>query len=50
MKNTKETKTVRPSKKVLIAKLEARGVAKGITTSLMRSNIETIEYVISLGS
>ena len=41
-------KKVRPTKKALIAALEAKGIDKKITASLGRANIETIEYVLGL--
>ena len=41
-----EKKAKRPSKKVLMAQIEAMGVDKGIVTSLGRANIETIQWVI----
>lgn len=49
MKKAKETtvKKTRPTKKALIAQLEAKGVDQKITTSLMRANIETIQWVIA---
>ena len=47
MEKAKETKVAkRPSKKVLIAQIEAMGVDKAIVASLGRSNIETIQWVI----
>ena len=43
----KETKVAkRPSKKVLMAQIEAMGVEQKIVNSLGRSNIETIQWVI----
>ena len=48
MKKAKETTVAkRPSKKQLIAQLEKMGVEQKITTSLMRANIETIQWVIA---
>lgn len=48
MKKAKETTVAkRPTKKALIAQLEAKGVDQKITTSLMRANIETIQWVIA---
>ena len=44
----KVEKAKRPSKKVLIAQIEAMGVDKNITNSLARANIETIQWVKSL--
>lgn len=41
-----EKKAKRPSKKVLMAQIEAMGVDKGIVASLGRANIETIQWVI----
>lgn len=47
MKKAKETTVAkRPSKKQLIAQLEAKGVDQKITSSLMRANIETISWVL----
>ena len=47
MEKAKETKVAkRPSKKVLMAQIEAMGVDKAIVASLGRSNIETIQWVI----
>ena len=37
----------RPTKKQLIAQLEAKGVESKITQSLMRANIETISWVLA---
>ena len=48
MKNQKEQKAKRPSKKVLMAEIEAKGVDKPIVASLPRANIETIQWVKSL--
>ena len=42
----KVEKAKRPSKKVLMAQIEAMGVDKGIVASLGRANIETIQWVI----
>ena len=48
MKNAKETTVAkRPTKKQLIAQLEAKGVESKITQSLMRANIETISWVLA---
>ena len=41
-----EKKAKRPSKKVLMAQIEAMGVDKGIVASLGSANIETIQWVI----
>ena len=41
-----EKKAKRPSKKVLMAQIEAMVVDKGIVASLGRANIETIQWVI----
>jgi len=38
----------RPSKKVLIAQIEAMGVERKIAQSLNRANIETIQYFKNL--
>ena len=48
MKNEKDTKVKRPSKKVLMAEIEAKGVDKTIVASLSRANIETMVWVKSL--
>ena len=48
MKNQKEQKAKRPSKKVLMAEIEAKGVDRTIVTSLARANIETMQWVKSL--
>ena len=48
MKNQKEQKAKRPSKKVLMAEIEAKGVDKTIVASLARANIETMQWVKSL--
>ena len=48
MKNEKDTKVKRPSKKVLMAEIEAKGVDKTIVASLSRANIETMVGVKSL--
>ena len=46
MEKAKETKVAkRPSKKVLMAEIEAMGVDKKIVASLGRANIETIQWV-----
>ena len=47
MENKKET-AKRPSKKVLMAQIEAKGVDKTIVASLSRANIETMLWVKSL--
>jgi len=47
MENKKET-AKRPSKKVLMAQIEAKGVDKTIVASLSRANIETMVWVKSL--
>ena len=47
MEKAKQAKKTRPTKKALIAQLEAKGVDRKITTSLMRANIETIQWVIA---
>jgi len=48
MKKAKETTVAkRPTKKQLIAQLEAKGVESKITQSLMRANIETISWVLA---
>ena len=47
MENKKET-AKRPSKKVLMAQSEAKGVDKTIVASLSRANIETMVWVKSL--
>lgn len=47
MPNEKTAKKARPTKKALIAVLEAKGVEQKITASLMRANIETIEWVVA---
>ena len=48
MKNQKEQKAKRPSKKVLMAEIEAKGVDKTIVQSLSRANIDTMIWVKSL--
>ena len=48
MKYQKEQKAKRPSKKVLMAEIEAKGVDKTIVASLARANIETMQWVKSL--
>ena len=48
MKNQKEQKAKRPSKKVLMAEIEAKGVDKTIVESLSRANIDTMIWVKSL--
>ena len=47
MEKAKQAKKTRPTKKALIAQLEKAGVEQKITTSLMRANIETIQWVIA---
>ena len=47
MENKKET-AKRPSKKVLMAQIEAKGVDKTIVATLSRANIETMVWVKSL--
>ena len=47
MENKKRT-AKRPSKKVLMAQIEAKGVDKTIVASLSRANIETMVWVKSL--
>jgi len=47
MEKAKQAKKTRPTKKALIAQLEKAGVDQKITTSLMRANIETIQWVIA---
>ena len=47
MENKKET-AKRPSKKVLMAQIEAKGVDKTIVASLSRANIETMVWGKSL--
>tara|TARA_B100001175_G_C18906247_1_gene355698 strand:- start:211 stop:366 length:156 start_codon:yes stop_codon:yes gene_type:complete len=44
----KVEKAKRPSKKVLMAEIEAMGVDKTIVASLGRANIETIAWVKTL--
>ena len=44
----KETKAKRPSKKVLMAEIEAKGVDRTIVASLGRANIDTLVWVKSL--
>ena len=44
----KVEKAKRPSKKVLMAEIEAMGVDKTIVASLGRANIETIQWVKKL--
>ena len=41
-------KAKRPSKKVLMAEIEAKGVDQKIVTSLGRANIDTLVWVKSL--
>ena len=48
MKNQKEQKAKRPSKKVLMAEIEAKGVDKTIVASLGRANIDTLVWVKGL--
>ena len=48
MKNEKTEKAKRPSKKVLMAEIEAKGVDKTIVASLARANIETMVWVKGL--
>ena len=48
MKNEKDTKAKRPSKKVLMAEIEAKGVDSKIGASLGRANIDTMLWVKSL--
>ena len=48
MKNQKEQKAKRPSKKVLMAEIQAKGVDKTIVQSLSRANIDTMIWVKSL--
>ena len=48
MKNEKTQKAKRPSKKVLMAEIEAKGVDQKIVTSLGRANIDTLVWVKSL--
>lgn len=48
MENKKEQKAKRPSKKVLMAEIEAKGVDKTIVASLGRANIDTLVWVKSL--
>ncbi len=47
MTNKKET-AKRPSKKVLMAQIEAKGVDKTIVASLGRANIDTLVWVKGL--
>ena len=46
MEKAKETKVARPSKKVLMAQIEAKGVDSKIVQSLGRANIDTIAWVL----
>tara|TARA_Y100000992_G_C21163535_1_gene442346 strand:- start:74 stop:301 length:228 start_codon:yes stop_codon:yes gene_type:complete len=48
MKNEKDTKAKRPSKKVLMAEIQAKGVDATIVASLGRANIDTLVWVKSL--
>ena len=48
MKNQKEQKAKRHSKKVLMAEIEAKGVDRTIVQSLGRANIDTLVWVKSL--
>ena len=47
-KRKKDTKAKRPSKKVLMAEIEAKGVDSKIVASLGRANIDTMLWVKSL--
>lgn len=48
MKNAKETNVKKkPTKKEVIAMLEARGVEQTIVTSLSRANIDTMLWVLN---
>ena len=46
MEKAKETKKARPSKKVLMAQIEAKGLDSKIVQSLGRANIDTIAWVL----
>ena len=48
MENKETKKAKRPSKKVLMAEIEAKGVDRTIVASLARANIETMVWVKSL--
>ena len=48
MKNEKTEKAKRPSKKVLMAEIEAKGVDRTIVASLARANIESMVWLKSL--
>jgi len=48
MKQAKETKVARPTKKALINEIIAKGVEPKIAQSLARANIEALELVKSL--
>jgi len=48
MKDIKETKVARPTKKVLINEIIAKGVDPKVAQSLSRANIEALQLVKEL--